>query len=157
VRIPSKEERKLFRDAVADVRPLGRESARAEHTSPPARGVGATRRLRPSSPGTGTRRRPASQIEATLDLHGSTAEAARRRLQEFISDAHSHGLRLVRVVHGKGLRSGPAGPVLKVVVDRTLRAHDDVEAIEPARQADGGAGAVIVRLRGKVGGRRRAR
>jgi len=54
----------------------------------------------------------------------------------------------VRIVHGKGLRSGAAGPVLESVVARTLRTLDDVESVEPARRVDGGAGAVIVRLRG---------
>ena len=71
----------------------------------------------------------------TLDLHGRTGEAARRLLQEFVRDAHVRGLRRVRIVPGKGLRSGPAGPVLPLVVHRTLRTLYEVESFEMAAAA----------------------
>jgi len=147
VRIPSKEERKLFRDAMADVRPLRPDSMQATQATPRTRAASPARRAPPARRAVDLRR-PGSHIDATLDLHGSTAEAARRRLQEFVADARAHGLCIVRIVHGKGLRSGAAGPVLESVVARTLRTLDDVESVEPARRVDGGAGAVIVRLRG---------
>jgi DNA-nicking Smr family endonuclease len=56
------------------------------------------------------------------------------------------GLRCVRVVHGKGLRSGPGGPVLKPIVHRWLRKVENVAAFAAARPADGGSGAVYVLL-----------
>src|SRR5258706_1178107 len=40
-----------------------------------------------------------------LDLHGLRAEEARSLLVSFLNDALQHGLRCVRIVHGKGLRS----------------------------------------------------
>jgi DNA-nicking Smr family endonuclease len=52
----------------------------------------------------------------------------------------------VRVIHGKGLRSGPGGPVLKHVVDHWLRKIENVAAFASARPVDGGTGAVYVLL-----------
>jgi DNA-nicking Smr family endonuclease len=57
------------------------------------------------------------------------------------------GLRCIRVIHGKGLRSGPAGPVLKEEVDHWLRKLDNVAAFASARPVDGGTGALYVLLR----------
>jgi DNA-nicking Smr family endonuclease len=54
----------------------------------------------------------------------------------------------VRIVHGKGLRSKAAGPVLKNLTDRMLRRRDDVIAFASARPAQGGTGAVVVLLKG---------
>ena len=48
-----------------------------------------------------------------LDLHGLRTEEARALLVSFLNDALKHGLRCVRIVHGKGLRSKNAEPVLK--------------------------------------------
>jgi DNA-nicking Smr family endonuclease len=53
----------------------------------------------------------------------------------------------VRIVHGKGLRSRAAGPVLKALTDRLLRRRDDVIAFASARPALGGTGAVVVLLK----------
>jgi DNA-nicking Smr family endonuclease len=55
-------------------------------------------------------------------------------------------LRCIRIVHGKGLRSGPRGPVLKNAVNVVLRRTDAVVAFCSARQVDGGTGAVYVLL-----------
>jgi DNA-nicking Smr family endonuclease len=54
----------------------------------------------------------------------------------------------VRVIHGKGHRSGARGPVIKTAVDLWLRRHIDVVAFASARAIDGGTGAVYVLLRG---------
>jgi DNA-nicking Smr family endonuclease len=85
-------------------------------------------------------------IDADLDLHGLTAEAARRRLQRFLDDALAEGLRCIRIVHGKGMRSGPAGPVLKTLVHATLRCSDRIGAYADAPPAAGGSGATLVLL-----------
>ena len=53
----------------------------------------------------------------------------------------------MRIIHGKGYRSGARGPVLKVAVDLWLRRHLDVMAFTSARALDGGTGAVYVLLR----------
>jgi DNA-nicking Smr family endonuclease len=151
----SKADRDLFRRAMADVKPLppaATPAAPATRPSAPrksnARSAIGTARpsARNRTPEITALRRGRLPVDATLDLHGLTSEAARRRLREFIAEALSESLRVVRIVHGKGLRSGPGGPVLKALVERELQAHDGVIGSAPARPADGGSGAVVVLL-----------
>jgi DNA-nicking Smr family endonuclease len=85
--------------------------------------------------------------EDELDLHGLNQTAARDRLAEFIAHSRDSGRRCVRIVHGKGYRSGARGPVLKAAVNLWLRRHLDVMAFTSARAIDGGTGAVYVLLR----------
>jgi DNA-nicking Smr family endonuclease len=92
-------------------------------------------------------RRGLYPTEAELDLHGLTQSAARDRLADFIARSRDMGRRCVRVVHGKGYRSGARGPVLKIAVNTWLRRHLDVMAFTSARAIDGGTGAVYVLLR----------
>jgi DNA-nicking Smr family endonuclease len=92
-------------------------------------------------------RRGRYPVEAELDLHGLSQAAARDYLAEFIASSRHAGLRCVRVVHGKGYRSGARGPVLKIAVNTWLRRHTDVLAFTSARVIDGGTGAVYVLLR----------
>lgn len=86
-------------------------------------------------------------VDAEIDLHGLTSPQARSALREFIARELIHGARCVRVIHGKGLGSGPRGPVLKNVVNVCLRRMDVVVAFGSARPLDGGSGAVYVLLR----------
>jgi len=92
-------------------------------------------------------RRGLIPIEGELDLHGLSQTAARYQLAEFLTDSRDAGRRCVRIVHGKGYRSGARGPVLKMAVDLWLRRHLDVLAFTSARAIDGGTGAVYVLLR----------
>ena len=86
-------------------------------------------------------------VEGEIDLHGLTQTSARDRLAEFLQLSRDAGFRCVRVIHGKGHRSGARGPVLKTAVDLWLRRHFDVMAFVSARAIDGGTGAVYVLLR----------
>jgi DNA-nicking Smr family endonuclease len=86
-------------------------------------------------------------IQRQLDLHGLRTDEAREALGRFIREAHQHGLRCVRVVHGKGLGSPGRMPVLKSRVHRWLVQKHEVMAFVQARPADGGAGALVVLLR----------
>ena len=92
-------------------------------------------------------RRGLFPVEEELDLHGCTQTAARMLLAEFLAASRDAGHRCVRVIHGKGYRSGGRGPVLKVAVDLWLRRHLDVLAFASAKAIDGGTGAVYVLLR----------
>jgi DNA-nicking Smr family endonuclease len=92
-------------------------------------------------------RRGRFPVEDELDLHGLSQAAARDHLAEFIAASRHAGLRCVRVVHGKGYRSGARGPVLKIAVNTWLKRHADVLAFTSARVIDGGTGAVYVLLR----------
>jgi DNA-nicking Smr family endonuclease len=92
-------------------------------------------------------RRGLFPIEDELDLHGLSQTAARDQLAEFLAFNRSAGRRCVRIIHGKGYRSGVRGPVLKIAVNLWLRRHLDVMAFTSARAIDGGTGAVYVLLR----------
>jgi DNA-nicking Smr family endonuclease len=85
--------------------------------------------------------------EDELDLHGLNQTEARDRLADFIARSRAAGQRCVRVVHGKGYRSGARGPILKTAVNLWLRRHHDVMAFTSAKVIDGGTGAVYVLLR----------
>jgi len=91
-------------------------------------------------------RRGLYRVEAETDLHGLNASDATAHLGQFLRAARARGLRCVRVIHGKGLRSGTRGPVLKNTVNALLRRADAVLAFASARPADGGTGATLVLL-----------
>lgn len=163
-----------FRAAVRDVTPLRRE-ARVSDAPPrarrrPARRDGVegdgTSRVPPLADAETTPdeslsfRRPGVQdqsvkklrrglipCQAQVDLHGLTQQQAWDLLLDFITDSRARNLRCVRVIHGKGYRSGARGPVLKTAVNAWLRRNHDVVAFVSARAIDGGAGALYVLLR----------
>jgi DNA-nicking Smr family endonuclease len=98
-------------------------------------------------------------VEARLDLHGMTQDAAHSALTRFISAAAAQGLRCVLVITGKGWRRLAEAPeggssaeigILRNAVPRWLneqptRAH--ILAFATAQQRDGGGGALYVLLR----------
>lgn len=86
-------------------------------------------------------------LQAEIDLHGLRTDEARDTLSRFIRESHKHGLRCVRVVHGKGLGSPGKTPVLKSRVHSWLVQKNEVMAFVQARPAEGGAGALVVLLR----------
>jgi DNA-nicking Smr family endonuclease len=85
-------------------------------------------------------------IQRQLDLHGLRSDAARDALSGFIREAFKHGIRCVRVVHGKGLSSPGKTPVLKGKVRNWLVQKNEVLAFVQARPMEGGAGALVVLL-----------
>jgi DNA-nicking Smr family endonuclease len=173
------DETKLFREAVRDVKPLGRAAQAAEQPS--------SRRRRPRPAAKFSRadrlavleeslhddvidpelasgeelvfrragiqpsvlrrlRRGDYRVQGEIDLHGLTVTEAKQALREFLAQALMREWRCVRIVHGKGLRSGHRGPVLKGMVGTMLRKVGPVLAYVSARQVDGGTGAVYVLL-----------
>jgi DNA-nicking Smr family endonuclease len=99
-------------------------------------------------------RRGQFRVDGEIDLHGLTAATAVPQLRSFLAEALRHGARVVRVIHGKGLRSGNRGPVLKLVTSDYLRRVGAVLAFASAREVDGGSGAILVLLAGKTRSRR---
>lgn len=85
-------------------------------------------------------------IDANLDLHGSTLDNARDRLDRFVQSCRDHEIRCVRVVHGKGHGSKNGDPVLKDTVRRWLSQLEVVQAWVECDEANGGAGAVLALL-----------
>ncbi|MBN9124332.1 MAG: DNA mismatch repair protein MutS [Nitrosospira sp. 56-18] len=87
-------------------------------------------------------------IEAQLDLHGYTRDQARMELAHFLDESVRHGLRCVRVIHGKGRSSRNGEPVLRARVGSWLSQRGEVLAFCQAKPEDGGSGAVLVLLKG---------
>jgi len=87
--------------------------------------------------------------DASLDLHGARVADVETRIARFVRRAHQLGLRRLRIVHGKGLHSDAAGPVLgDAVIDSLTKgaAAARVIAFVTAPEAQGGSGAVLVEL-----------
>jgi len=87
-------------------------------------------------------------IQDELDLHGLNSLDAKELLAEFLAQCGRRGLRCVRVIHGKGLRSRNREPVLKRKVAGWLMQRDEILAFCQARRTEGGGGAVVVLLKG---------
>jgi DNA-nicking Smr family endonuclease len=87
-------------------------------------------------------------IQSEIDLHGLRREEARNRLGQFIREAMKMGWRCVRVIHGKGLGSPGKMPVLKSKTLAWLIQKNEVLAFVQAKPDQGGAGALLVLLKG---------
>lgn len=87
------------------------------------------------------------KISDELDLHGSTLKQAKQLLVYYLQEAIQFESCCVRIIHGKGHRSGSNKPVLKKHVNHWLCEHDRVLAFHSAKPKDGGAGAVYVLLK----------
>jgi len=88
-------------------------------------------------------------IQAHVDLHGLTVDAAKEVFERFLKRAVTAGKKGVLIIHGRGL-SSPSQPVLKKkVVEWLTRGpwRKWVVAYCSARSCDGGAGATYVLLR----------
>jgi len=168
------DEARLFREAVRGVRPLGarapapqppRAGARARFTRADRAAVlkesldtqGADPALasgeelvfhRPEVQPAVLRklRRGEYRVQREIDLHGLTVAEAKAALRQFLIRALEQHVRCVRIVHGKGLRSGHRGPVLKIAVNGVLRRTGAVLAYVSACPVDGGTGALYVLL-----------
>ena len=97
-------------------------------------------------------------IDATLDLHGLTAEQARMQLQIFVQNANRMGNRLLLIITGKGNKktvdefNRPRSGVLKSGVPEWLKTgpiSDLVLQVTQAAPKHGGGGAYYVYLRRK--------
>jgi len=87
-------------------------------------------------------------VQAHLDLHGLSGIEAAAETSVFLAGCRRRGLRCVRIVHGKGLRSPGREPVLKRRIRKLLTRRDDVLAFVEPRAVHGGGGAVVVLLEG---------
>ena len=132
------DEKAVLIEAISDEFDVSTLLETDEHLSfrRPGIGTDVTRKLR----------RGDWSIQRQLDLHGLRRDDAREALSFFIREAHKHGIRCVRVVHGKGLGSPGKAPVLKGRVHSWLVQKKEVLAFVQAKPADGGAGALVVLL-----------
>lgn len=106
-------------------------------------------------------------VEAKLDLHGMTQDAAHAAVTRFVEAQHAAGARCVLIVTGKGGKSAdPFQPkavpgrftfsagrgILKEALPRWLnepRLRTHIIAAQPASRAHGGEGAMYVLLKRK--------
>lgn len=87
------------------------------------------------------------RVQDEIDLHQMNTEAATQSIRAFLTAAGRDGLSCVKIIHGKGLRSGPGGPQLKRLTAHLLTRIDGVCAFASAPRHDGGTGAVYVLLK----------
>ena len=169
------EDRALFREAVADAKPLETDRVVPERPGPApvarqrqqeteqARLDLASGAADPEPAETGeevfwcrdgiqhkVRRRLRNghfPVESAIDLHGMRVEEARASLGTFLHNALGCGHRCVRIVHGKGRRSPGGEGVLRTKVQRWLARREEVLAFASCPPSDGGTGAVYVLLK----------
>lgn len=89
------------------------------------------------------------RIQDEIDLHDMNIEVARNTIKEFLAHAERERLSCIKIIHGKGLRSGPGGPQIKRLTASLLSRHARVAAFASAPPNDGGTGAVYVLLRAR--------
>lgn len=179
------DERRLFEREFADVRPWRRGANRISSVDfeaspdavgrnrPPATGRSPQQydrdlQVEPQSDGVvGTAfgvsketvaalRRGQFRFEARCDLHRLHAEAARQKLHVFVEECVRRNIHAALVICGRGLHSGPDGPVLATVVTEALgRAPTGrhILAFTPAAAEQGGQGAVAVLFRRRSPGK----
>jgi len=92
-------------------------------------------------------RRGEYKVQRVCDLHGETVASAKILLLDFMHACERDKVRCVKIIHGKGKRSGHKGPVIKPKVNRWLRLWNSVIAFHSAKIRDGGTGAVYVLLK----------
>lgn len=81
-------------------------------------------------------------IEDSLDLHSFLPRDVPSVVSEYFDEALRHGLREVRLVHGKGKG------IRRAEVRRLLRSDPRVSAASDAPPERGGFGATVVMLKG---------
>lgn len=87
------------------------------------------------------------RISDELDLHGLSLKQAKKVLVYYLQEAIQFEGCCIRIIHGKGNRSGKKKPVLKTYVNHWLSEHERVLAFYSAKPQDGGTGAVYVLLK----------
>lgn len=88
------------------------------------------------------------KCEAFLDLHGLHQDEAEERLDTFISDCKRRGLKKVMIIHGKGIHTTGADPVLGPLVRRFIERDKRCGMSgHPKNKAQGGNGATWVILK----------
>jgi DNA mismatch repair protein MutS2 len=86
------------------------------------------------------RRRAASRVSPSIDLHGERVEAALERLHAYLDDALLAGLDSVVIIHGIGTGA------LRRAVREALREHPRIRGVRGGRKDEGGEGATVAEL-----------
>lgn len=169
-RKPTKEESELFKQAVADIKPL-----RQSKKTYPSKLESESGYIKPKSPiaeqfhqrysrndyletisgetylqfnqhlphkTLRKLRQGQYNAEAILDLHGYTVNEAAQALDDLLIHCFDTGKRVIRVIHGKGPNA-----ILKTQVNTWLQDTPNILAFCSARPQDGGTGALYILLK----------
>jgi DNA-nicking Smr family endonuclease len=189
-RLPTAEERALWNKVAKTVEPLHRQRTgvsptdeqpapltKTTKTAKPQKKASAAPTIRPTpkpQPPEPPRLAPFDRrlmtrlgkgtvaIDARIDLHGLTQEAAHFRLRNFLVDSQAAGAKVVLVITGKGRRLdtvdfGRERGVLRRLVPIWLGSSElrpYVVGYETAGRGHGGEGALYVRIRSGRKGRK---
>jgi DNA-nicking Smr family endonuclease len=152
---------RTIRPAPGRSHPADPDEAPAEAEDRPARTAGAaaaasrplSRPVPPRPPETIEPRRKhrvvreRDPLEARLDLHGLTQDAARAALHRFVARAYDEGVRTVLVITGRGTRGDG---VLRRYTPEWLsdpQIRPMIAGVSPADRRHGGEGALYVALK----------
>jgi DNA-nicking Smr family endonuclease len=81
------------------------------------------------------------EISSTFDLHAFAPRDMKAALEEFLFEAHSHNMRELRIIHGRGIG------VQREMVRNVLAKTPFVASFGDAPLEAGGWGATLVTLR----------
>lgn len=170
----SKEDTELFRQAMAEVKPIKRTSRDSlkpkssdTHTYRRQQAAKEPEKIVPKSsypdlspegslyfaqPGIQSKyskklRHGLIPFENKLDLHGLTLEAAEKKTLSFLDQALQQEQRCVLLIHGKGVKKDAYSHTLKEMVCGCLREHPKVLGFASAIPKHGGTGALYVLLK----------
>lgn len=88
-------------------------------------------------------------VQKTLDLHGFSTDDAAELFQEFVQNAIRQGLRCVKIIHGRGLKSRNAPVLRESLKSWIIKAMHRkwIIAFSNAIMAEGGPGATYILLK----------
>ena len=86
-------------------------------------------------------------VQGSIDLHGMISQEAKSYIVDYIQDCKKRHIRCIRIIHGKVIGSKNKEPVLRNKVKNWLVQKDEVIAYAQAPRHDGGSGAVVVLLK----------
>lgn len=85
--------------------------------------------------------------QARIDLHGLKKDEAWARLESFVSECESKGIKKIMIVHGKGLHTHGTDPVLGELVRKFIEQDKRLGTSGHPDSSEGGKGATWVILK----------
>ena len=90
------------------------------------------------------------KIDDKIDLHGQTQDEANILLERFVTDCENRGCKKILIVHGKGIHSRGADPVLNVLVKNFIEHDKRLGTSGHPDLSGGGTGATWVILKNNI-------
>ena len=87
------------------------------------------------------------KADAVIDLHGYTRDEAWKALTGFVNDCVRKGLKKILIIHGKGIHSSSADPVLGQMVRTFIEQNSHMGTSGHPDRTLGGSGATWVMIK----------